>query len=103
MLKKNDIKDFCSIIPMKLSKAHRDIFYHPLSLKDLKTALSHMANEKAPRIDGFPYEFYKIFWDLVGSYLIQVYNEAMATSSLGQLKAISSSLPSKEFLISLPI
>lgn len=33
----------------------------PLMLKDLKVALSHMANDKAPSIDGFPYVFYNAF------------------------------------------
>lgn len=68
-----------------LSKAHRDFCDTPLSLDDLKYALSQMANDKALGIDGFPYEFYKEFWDMVGPDLLQVYKEAMVSGSLGPM------------------
>lgn len=42
-----------------------------------------MANDRALVIDGFPYEFYKEFWDMVNLDLIQVYKEDFASSSLG--------------------
>lgn len=44
-----------------------------------------MANEKAPGIDGFPCEFYKKLWDVIGPYLLCVYQEALLTRSLGAI------------------
>lgn len=44
-----------------------------------------MANDKAPGLDGFPYEFYKELWDLVGPNLLNFYKEAMINGSLGSI------------------
>jgi len=55
------LEDYYVVIPHKLSQAQRDFFDTPLTLDDFKSALSHMANDKSLGIDGFPYEFYKIF------------------------------------------
>ena len=44
-----------------------------------------MANDKTPGLDGFPCEFYKTFWDMIGPDLLHVYQEAMHTGSLGAL------------------
>lgn len=79
------LDECCVVMPLRLSQAQRDFSYTPLSLDDLKFALSQMANDKAPGIDGFPYEFYKEFWDMVGSNLLQVYKEAMVSGSLGPM------------------
>lgn len=54
-----------------------------------------MANDKAPRLDGFPYDFYKKLWYMVGHDLHKVYLKAMHTGSLrsiinrGNIKFIS--------------
>jgi len=53
------LETYLSIIPSILSAKHRAKWDKPLSLKDLEEALSHMVNDKAPRLDDFPYEFYK--------------------------------------------
>lgn len=42
-----------------------------------------MENDKTPKIDGFPCEFYKDFWDMISLDLIQVYKEAVISGSLG--------------------
>lgn len=44
-----------------------------------------MADEKAPSIDGFPCEFYKVLWDQIGLDLHEVYLEAFHNKSLGNL------------------
>ena len=36
-----------------------------------------MANDKAPRLDGFPYEFYNELWDMVDHDLHKVYLKDM--------------------------
>ena len=35
----------------------------PLTLKELTTALRGMSNNRAPGTDGFPTEFFKVFWN----------------------------------------
>lgn len=41
-----------------------------------------MAEGKSPGLYGFPYEFYKSYWEFVGPDLYQVYLEAMRLGSL---------------------
>lgn len=36
-----------------------------------------MANEKAPGLDCFPCEFYKVCWDFVGMDIYRVYLETL--------------------------
>lgn len=56
-----------------------------LNFSDLKGVVFSMVNDKDPRFNGFPYEFYKTFWDSIGPYLHKVYLEAFQSKSLGNL------------------
>lgn len=58
------------VIPQNLSPGQREFCDSSLSLENLKASFSQMANDKAHRIDGFPCEFYKEFWDMVGPDLL---------------------------------
>ena len=42
-----------------------------------------MVEVKAPTLNGFPCEFYKTYWDLVGLDLYKVYIESFRSSSIG--------------------
>jgi len=44
-----------------------------------------MAKDKALGIDGFPYEFYKAFWGMVGHDLLHVYKESILLGSQGAI------------------
>lgn len=44
-----------------------------------------MANDKSPRLDDFPYEFYKILWDFLDLDLLHIYQEAIKIGSLGSI------------------
>lgn len=76
------LETYLFVIPSILSTNHKVECDKPLSLKDLEEALSHMANDKALGLDGFPSEFYKKIWDLVGQDLHKFYLKAMLTRSL---------------------
>jgi len=44
-----------------------------------------VAKDKSLAIDGFRYEFYKTFWDMVGPDLLYLYKEAILLGSLGAI------------------
>ena len=56
----------------------------PLTLGECKRALDDMASGKSPGIDGFPAEFYKRFWDILGEDLVEVMNHCF---DIGRLSA----------------
>lgn len=68
-----------------------------------------MVNEKYARLDGFPYEFYKELWDVVGPDIMCVYHEALVIGSLedilnkGNIKLIPKSRNPKLITSWIPI
>ena len=46
----------------KLSSVEAMGLEHELSVKEIGQALKQMKNGKSPGIDGYPAEFFKIFW-----------------------------------------
>lgn len=44
-----------------------------------------MADEKAPRCDGFPFEFYKVLWEDIGPDSLHIYHKAYISKSLGNI------------------
>ncbi len=50
------VKDCCSPLPSLTA---------PISVLEIKSALLATKNNKSPGIDGIPYEFYLIFWDVI--------------------------------------
>ncbi len=43
----------------------------PLTSDELQEALNSMPNKKAPGPDGFPAEFYKEFWAILATNILQ--------------------------------
>ena len=52
----------------RLNKNNAENLEGKLTLIEISKALKHMKNEKSPGIDGFPAEFYKIFWKKIKTY-----------------------------------
>ena len=50
----------------KLSESQRVSMENPITLEELRLALSGMASGKTPGLDGIPHEFYETFWDIIG-------------------------------------
>lgn len=65
------------------SKKQQRAYDLDLSLYELSTSLHEMVDDKAPSLHGFSYKFYKATRDFVGSYLLQVYKEALRNNFLG--------------------
>ena len=53
-----------------------------LSMNELGMALKTMKNNKVPGIDGFPSEFFKVFWSKLGHYIHRSINYSFDTSNL---------------------
>ena len=52
------------------------------ALKGIRKVLETLSNDKSPGEDGFTAEFYKFFYELVGSDLIACFNEAHKSGEL---------------------
>lgn len=55
-----------------------------LSPDEVLRALKGMARNKSPGSDGLPVEFYLRFWDVLGSNLTDVFNEAFQAGSVSK-------------------
>ena len=80
MLEKTDIA--------KLSRKEATALEGPLTIDELGIALKKMKNNKTPGIDGFPSEFFKVFWVklkyLVLNALNHCYEKGMLSISMRQ-------------------
>ena len=68
-----------------------------LKLEELAKALKNMKNNKTPGIDGFPAEFFKVFWKALGIWILRALNCSFrkGTLSLTQRQCILTCLPKK--------
>lgn len=79
------LKECIFVTPNCLTVEQHAFYEQFLTLSDLKEVVFSMADDKAPGCDGFPYEFYKAFWDSIGHDLYKVYLEAYYSKSLGNI------------------
>ena len=54
----------------------------PLTFKEIGSALKGMKHNKTPGIDGFPTEFYKMFWAKLKFFVLRAYNYSFLKGSL---------------------
>ena len=74
--------DLLSNVSRCLSDADRAFCEGDLVLAEAMAAVSGMANNKSPGLDGLSSEFYKKFWDLLGPLLVEVFNVCLFDSDL---------------------
>ena len=79
----------------KLDDAERDALEGPLTYEECKKSLESFENGKSPGDDGFTVEFYKHFFDLVGTDLLASLNGAyeLGRLSVSQRRGIIILLP----------
>ena len=65
-----------------LSELEKAEIGRPIELQEISEALRTMKNGKTPGSDGFPAEFYKMFWSELKYFLLRVYKEVFANASL---------------------
>ena len=68
-----------------------------ITLKECALALKAMYNNKAPGSDGFPAEFYKVFWPNIKEIILQNFQYAFTSHKLSieQRRGILSLIPKK--------
>ncbi|KAI5108303.1 NACHT, LRR and PYD domains-containing protein 12-like, partial [Silurus meridionalis] len=74
---KLEILSFYQRLP-KLPKKSKEALEKPLCAQELWKPLQIMESGKAPGFDGLPIEFYKVFWEVLGEDLLDVFNESIA-------------------------
>ena len=74
--------DLLNTIDRMLSQVDCDFCEGAISLEELTNAMSSLNLNKSPGPNGFPVEFYKHFWSLLGPPFLRVVNECFASNSL---------------------
>lgn len=66
----------------RLSAEERTMLDSKLNSDECLQAAKSLSTNKAPGIDGLPIEFYRRFWPMLETDLLQVYQDVLATSKL---------------------
>ena len=66
----------------KLPEKDKMLCENPIVLKECSEALSQLKNNKSPGCDGFPVEFYKIFWNKIKYFVYDSYKWAFENKKL---------------------
>jgi len=75
--KEEEIKAYLQQVETKTLNSHdKAICEGLLTVKECESVLKTMKNNKSPGNDGISVEFYKKFWGLIGSYLVDAFNES---------------------------
>ena len=69
-----------------------------MSVQECELALKAMENNKTPGTDGLTPEFYRYFWNLLGSFMVSSFTYAFrnGTLSISQRQGIISLIPKKK-------
>lgn len=74
--------DLLTSLTRKLSSDQSLLCEGDLTLAEITNAVKNLNSHKSPRPDGLPAEFYFKFWDLLGPYLVQVFNACFHNSEM---------------------
>ena len=76
----NDLGSHCTIEPLDRKNANMLEGY--ITVKELSEALSKMKNNKTPGLDGFPADFFKVFWLQLINFVMRTLNESFIKKCL---------------------
>lgn len=79
----------------KLTDAESNQIEGIITIKELSLALKSMKNNKTPGIDGFPADFYKVFWSKLKFFVLNAINESYneKAMSISMRQCVISCLP----------
>ena len=82
----------------KLQDQQRNELEGEITLAECKVVLRTFSSEKSPGEDGFTWEFYNCFFDLLGQDLVNCFNEAYVKGemSISQRRGVISLLPKED-------
>ena len=66
----------------KLDNLQSESIDGPLTYTEIHTALKQMKNNTTPGIDGFPAEFFKVFWKQLGMLILKALNNSFEKGTL---------------------
>ena len=66
----------------KLSPEESNSLNGPLTITELSNVLKTMKHNKTPGLDGFPVEFYKMFWKDLQIFTLRAFNESYQEGTL---------------------
>ncbi len=64
-----------------ISEEERSFCDSPVTLEEILNAFNQLKNIKSPGNDGITSEFYKLFPGFIGSFLLEVFSEALTRTS----------------------
>jgi len=76
-----DIFDLVDTLPV-LSVKEADELEGDITLKEASYVLKNMCNGKSPGSDGFPAEFFKVFWQQLGIFVVRSLNDGFRRGEL---------------------
>ncbi|KAI3363915.1 hypothetical protein L3Q82_001510 [Scortum barcoo] len=87
---------FCSELPQVSTETSSQL-EEPLQLREVQAALQSMQGRRAPGIDGLTVEFYKAFWEILSTDILDVFNESLASGPMPMScrRAVLTLLPKK--------
>jgi hypothetical protein len=59
----------------QVSNLENELLTEELTEKEVREAIFHMKHNKSPGPDGFPIEFYQVFWDLIKTDLMALFRD----------------------------
>ena len=97
----NDVnldEKFKNITVEKLNSQESDSIEGLLTIEEIGAALNKMKNNKTPGIDGFPADFFKVFWSSLKTFVLNALNESYLDGkmSISLRQCIISCLPKGE-------
>ena len=70
------------VTPTKFWSTKRDMLDDDISKEQLFNVL-HKMDRKSPGLNGFPFEFSKMMWDVVGDDLLKMVREVFLSGRMG--------------------
>jgi hypothetical protein len=78
-----DPRDLLAQAPRKVHRANNQQLTKNISLKEVKTALDNMEDDKAPAPDRFTTRFLKVCWDIIKNYLHKMVLKSQCCNKIG--------------------